>query len=171
MAFIGIVAEKKEQSDIEKNLKTYFEKYNQKHTLFSIQNGNIENIKNIKFETILICADTILEEKQEILKQMLQSTSYVIMNVDMVSNELLQESKAMVITYGFQTKATITMSSIDDENMILCIQREFTNINHISVEPQEISIDLNKLLGNKYSKMGSFVVKLLYESQKNKKTY
>jgi len=128
-------------------------------------------MKNIKFETILMCINTINSEKQEILKQMLQSTSYAIINADTVNNELLKESKAMVITYGFQAKATITMSSIDDENMILCIQRGFTNIHHISVEPQEISIHLNELLGNKYSKMGSFVVKLLYESQKNKKSF
>ena len=171
MAFIGIVAQKKEENDIEKNLKSYFEIYGQKHTIFPIQSDNIENMRNIKFETILICTDTICKEKQECLRQMIQSAAYVIVNADSVKTTILKETKAMIITYGFQAKATITMSSINDEDMILCIQREFVNINHINVEPQEISISLNKLLGNKYSKMGSFVLQLLYESQKNKKSY
>lgn len=171
MAFIGVVAQKKEESDIEKNLKSYFEIYGQKHIIFPIQSDNIENMKNIKFETILMYADTICKEKQECLRQIIQSVEYAIVNADLVKPTVLKETNAMIITYGFQAKATITMSSINDENMILCIQREFMNINHINIEPQEISMPLNELLGNKYVKMGSFVVQLLYESQKNKKNY
>lgn len=166
MAFIGIVAQKKDECEIEKNLKSYFEFHGQKHTIFPIQSDNIENMKNIKFETILMCADTICKGKQECLRQILQSVAFAIINVDEVKPTIFTDTKAMIITYGFQTKATITMSSINDENMILCIQREFVNINHINIEPQEISINLNQLLGNKYVKMGSFVVQLLYESQK-----
>lgn len=169
MAFIGIVAEKKEVCDIEKNLKNYFENLYKKHTIFFIQNSNIENIKNIKFDTILLCSNIICNEKMDLLKHVLKFTNYAIVNCDTVNLNLLKEAKAMLISYGFQTKATITMSSIDDENMILCIQRGFWNANNISIEPQEICIHLNELLGNKYSKMGSFIVNLLYLSQKNKK--
>ena len=164
MAFIGIVAEKKDACDIEKNLRNFFEKKGQKHNLLLIHNSNLENMKNIKFETVLIC--TNLKQKQEILNQILEQVSYVVVNADIVSLAKLQQTKAVIITFGFQTKATITLSSIDDENMILCIQREFVNIYHSNIESQEISLPLNELLGNKYSKMASSVMKLLYESQK-----
>ena len=117
MAFIGIVAEKKDACDIEKNLRNFFEKKGQKHNLLLIHNSNLENMKNIKFETVLICNN--LKQKQEILNQILEQVSYVVVNADIVSLAELQQTKAVIITFGFQTKATITLSSIDDENMIL----------------------------------------------------
>ena len=111
MAFIGIVAEKKDACDIEKNLRNFFEKKGQKHNLLLIHNSNLENMKNIKFETVLICNN--LKQKQEILNQILEQVSYVVVNADIVSLAKLQQTKAVIITFGFQTKATITLSSID----------------------------------------------------------
>ena len=166
MAFIGIIAEKKEICDIEKNLKNYFNNLGQKHTLIAIQNSNIENIKNIKFETLLISSNSIDKQKQKNLEQIISNASFVVLNTDTVNTNLIESAKQMVITYGFGVKTTVTMSSVDDEKIILCIQRGFENVNKVNIEPQEIIIKYNELLGNKYSKMGCHIIKLLYESQK-----
>ena len=45
-----------------------------------------------------------------------------------------------VITFGFNSKSTITASSVTDESILLCVQRNVVLINGNQMEPQEISI-------------------------------
>lgn len=58
-------------------------------------------------------------------------------------------SKAIVLTYGFDSKASITASSLklsQDISYNLCIQRGITALNLLEIEPMEIPIRL-KLMG------------------------
>ena len=45
-----------------------------------------------------------------------------------------------VITYGFNSKSTVTTSSVNEENLLLCIQRTILNINNKKIEPQEFCV-------------------------------
>ena len=163
MPFIGIVAKKADFTGIKRNFISNVQKV---YSLISIDNNNIDNIKNVKFETILICSNCINEDKNNILKYLLSKAKYILVNSDIVNLENLEKVSGIIITYGFKAKSTITMSSVSEETMVVCVQREFDNINGKTIEPQEICINATKLLGNKYCKMGSLALKILYESQK-----
>ena len=54
MACIGIVADKNSEQEIEKILLEKSKEYNNIFTIIIINEKSINNIKNIKFETILI---------------------------------------------------------------------------------------------------------------------
>ena len=53
MCFIGIIADKKEYNFIEKQVLE--QNKNDELKLININSKNISNMKNIKFETIVIC--------------------------------------------------------------------------------------------------------------------
>lgn len=52
---------------------------------------------------------------------------------------LLAENQAQLITYGFNTRANITASSVTDDGLQVCIQRAFLGMDGTEREPQEFS--------------------------------
>ncbi|MDR0405289.1 MAG: hypothetical protein LBH54_00695, partial [Clostridiales bacterium] len=61
---------------------------------------------------------------------------------DAESVSTLSNRKAYVITYGFNSKATITASSVNDSHMVLCLQRAIVDLRGNEIEPQEFSVAL-----------------------------
>lgn len=138
MPFIGIISEEHTENCIHKTIVEQL-KLNESSVLF-IKEKSIENIKNITFETIII---TRQFKKVEQLKKILEKATYLIINSDIESNlHLLENIKAAVVTYGFNSKASITASSVKDEEMMLCIQRAFENKEKKVIEPQEIKLPI-----------------------------
>lgn len=138
MSFIGIVSEENVENCIRRSLLEKLE-LRESSVLF-LKEKSIENVKNIKFETILLAREFKHPEK---LKTMLEDTPYLIINSDLEKNlELLENVKATVITYGFNSKATITASSVEEEEILLCIQRAIEDKNGNVIEPQEIKLPL-----------------------------
>lgn len=135
MPFIGIISDEKSENFIcpkvqkELNLSD--------SSVLYIKEKSIENIKNIKFETILLAREF---KKVDILKTMLKDTKYLIVNSDIESNlNILDNLELTVITYGFNSKATITASSVTDDEMLICVQRNIIDIKGKEIEPQEIN--------------------------------
>lgn len=143
MTFIGIITEQKKENYIKQVLVRYLD--GKKPVIF-IDEKNIDNIKNVKFETILILEhNDKLFQKEDILKQILENTNYLIINSDMKTNlEMLDNLNVNVITYGFNSKATITASSVTEENILLCVQRNIQTVKGETMESQEIKIGLDK---------------------------
>lgn len=59
----------------------------------------------------------------------------------------LNEYKSSVlclISCGFSHRSTITASSISDDGFTCCIQREFKNINGVSIPPQEFNVKVSR---------------------------
>ncbi len=138
MSFIGIVSEENVENCIRRSLLEKL-KLRESSVLF-LKEKSIENVKNIKFETILLAREF---KHTETLKQIIENTPYLIINSDLEKNlELLENVKATVITYGFNSKATITASSVEEDEILLCIQRAIEDKNGNIVEPQEIKIPL-----------------------------
>ena len=48
-----------------------------------------------------------------------------------------------LITYGINSKSTVTFSSIGEENAVVSLQRGFTNAQGKEIEPQEIIVPVN----------------------------
>ena len=159
MTCIGIVADKNSEKEIEKILLEKSKEYNNIFTIIIINEKSINNIKNIKFETILIYKNIIKSE--DIFKQILLNTKYLILNSDIEKPlKIVENIDITIITYGFNSKATITASSVNENEILLCIQRNILNLNKKLIEPQEINIYTKTQ--NKHIEMAVFCIMLLY---------
>ena len=68
---------------------------------------------------------------------------FIIINADIdFKNEEFDNKERYVISYGLNSKATVTASSIGDKQIVICIQRAIKDINNNEIEPQEIPIIL-----------------------------
>ena len=47
-------------------------------------------------------------------------------------------------TYGYNSKSDITISSIQDEQILICLQSTIINLQNIKIEPQEIKVNVNR---------------------------
>lgn len=138
MPFIGIISEENTENCIDRKIT---EKLGmQESSVLFIKEKSIENIKNIKFETVIITREF---KKVELLKKILQNCTYVIINSDIQNNlSLLENINATIVTYGFNSKATITASSVNEEEIMICVQRTLESKNKEKIEPQEIKMEI-----------------------------
>lgn len=140
MPFIGIISEETTENCIRREILDKLQ-LRESNVLF-IKEKSIENIKNIKFETIIIARKF---NKIEHLKKLLENTNYLIVNSDIENNfKILENMKTTVITYGFNSKSTITASSVGEEEILLCIQRMLKDKNGKEIDLQEVIIPINE---------------------------
>ena len=153
MFFIGIITNQKNETYIKKELSSI-----EKNIIF-INEKNINNIKNVKFETIII--DELIEKKLE-LRKIIENTKYLILNSDIeIDIELINDLKLTVITYGFNNKATFTVSSSEENSIIICLQRIIYSKNNDIIEPQEYKIEVPKNI-EKHTVIYICILKKLY---------
>lgn len=141
MFIIGIIASERQANQIRKEIKEDLE-----IELISINHKSIENIKNVKFEIIII-QDSLekLKEKQEHVKQILKRPQYLLLNTDLTINEdIFKDINSKILTYGLKQKSTVTVSSLEEKQVIISIQRTFKNIKGKMISQQEIPISLGK---------------------------
>lgn len=159
MPFIGIVSDEKSENYIRREIVDNL-KLRESSVLF-IKEKSIENIKNIKFETIIFARKF---KNMEILKKILSNASYLIINTDRIKNlEIVQNLKAKVLTFGFNSKAMITASSVTEEESLICVKQEIKGVKDNNIEPQEIKINSKE---DAESIMAVVSTLLLYEIKK-----
>ncbi len=147
MSFAGIVTNPKNEGYVKEMLSDIFPVEN----LQFISDKNIKNMHNIQFEILLI--DKEIKQKES-MKRVISNADYVILNSDLtLEQDILNDLNLTVITYGFHNKATISVSSIEENTIIVCLQRIIKTIQGNAIEPQEIeiirprNIEINCLLG------------------------
>lgn len=160
MSLIGIIAKKKDIKEIKNNLDIVYE-------VIEINNKSIENLKNIKFEQIIINKDLVLnKQEEEYIKKLINTTKYIIINADIniqILNKIEIDKPLKIITYGFNSKSTISISSVKEDYIILSIQREIEKLNNEKIENQEKKIELIKGENNNiYIKIIKFIIKELH---------
>lgn len=156
MSFIGIITNPKNEEYIKKILN---KKINISQTIF-ITDKNIENIKNIRFETIVI--DSVVKDIKN-LKFIISNAKCIILNSDLVINlELLDNLNLVVISYGFNNKSTFTVSSVSDSNIIICLQRIICDIFEEVYEPQEFEIEIDENV-DVYAVICSGIILIIYQ--------
>ena len=80
------------------------------------------------------------------LIQSLTNEDFLIINTDEVDIfATLERNCAKVITYGFNSRACITASSVTDDSLQLCIQRAFVDWTGKVRSPQEFSASVTSL--------------------------
>lgn len=162
MFFVGIMAENREFEII----KTEAEKRitNTKLNLIQIKSHNIENMQNIKFDSIIIHQElSKLREKLYYLEKIMHSAQYVILNMDLNENmDILEGKKGMVITYGLNQKSTVSVSSITEDIILIALQRNVYNRKNKMIEVGEKKVAVQD--GNKkiYEELILFILDIIY---------
>ena len=159
MFFVGIITNQKNEAYIKKELlKIGIEK-----NVIFINEKNITNVKNVKFETLII--DDKVENKTQ-LRKIIEGAKYIILNSDIpIDLELMDNLNLTVITYGFNNKATFTVSSIEENNIIICLQRIIYNKNNEVVEPQEFKLEVPENV-EKHIAIFVYIINILYSKIK-----
>ncbi|MCI8587372.1 MAG: hypothetical protein HFJ49_02020, partial [Clostridia bacterium] len=108
MSFIGIIASEKQVNEIKKIILK--QDKDRQLQIIAINSKSIENILNIKFETIIIM-DSVEKLYNEIenIRKVISKSEYLIINSDLeIKSEILENIKTKTITYGLKQKSTIT---------------------------------------------------------------
>lgn len=144
MSFIGIVSNNKSFELLKE--KILQNENDLKLSLIHINLKSIENIKNIKFETIIINDDLKKFENQEkVIEQICSEAKYIIINTDInFTSNILAQNQEKVITFGLNTKATVTISSITENGILICLQKNITNIKNKVLEVEEKRVKILK---------------------------
>ncbi len=134
MSFIGIVASKKCFETIKKYVTENIK--DEAINFIQINLRSIENIKNIKFDSIVI-EDSIekFKNNKETLDKICKNTKYVIINTD--KNPKENNKSSNVITYGLNQNAMITISSISDTDILVYCQKNLRNKEQSILEIEE----------------------------------
>lgn len=144
MSFIGVVASKKCFENIKKKMAEELKE--ETINLLHINLRSIENVKNIKFETIIV-EDNLekFQNHKEILKKMLEKAQYVLINTD--RNKEIQKEPNQ-ITYGLNQKADVTVSSISETDILVYWQKSLQDKegNKVEIEERRIKKEERQLL-------------------------
>ena len=144
MPFIAIIAKENDSNFIKNSIVK-----NAKNSLFEIINineKNIVNMKNIKFDIVIIDEriDNFLE-RSNYISNIINSCKYVIINSDIVEKfEFVNSSVVSMITYGLNKKADFTISSVNDSTVLVCLQKPIRKNNNEILEEQEFDIIIKK---------------------------
>lgn len=160
MSFIGILTDLKNETYTRNALKKDFS--SQHDQVIFINHKNIQNIKNIRFESILLDAEDCIDVG--ILERIVMNSKNLIIHADnkSVMNKL-NNTNLQVITFGFNPKSTVTISSVTEDCILMCIQRKIQSMSGEIIEPQEIKIDIKRnenIMAN--TVIGIQIVRLIY---------
>ncbi len=140
MTFIGVISDNKIFENINIHLKS------DKLKLIHINKKSIGNIKNIRFETIII--DSNLEnfkQEENIIEQLCLNAKYLVINTDInFKFNISNNNKINIITYGLNQKATVTVSSITDTDVLIYLQRNIKTVTNKMVEVGEKRIKIDE---------------------------
>lgn len=172
MPFIGIIAKENDCNYI-KNEITKLSKKN-RFEIINLNKKSIENVKNIKFDTLII--NEKIEEffkNSKYLEEIIEKSNYIIINSDIITNLTpINNNKAQVITYGLNSKASLTISSVNEDSVLICIQRAIKSVYNKIIEEQEINVKLeNNNINRIYNILPIVIILEIYGEilQKNKK--
>ena len=166
MHFIGIFSNHSEYEMIKQNI---IKIVNRKDLEWiHINSKNIENMKNIVFETIVLChEEEINDEQKNILNKLCSNCMFIVVNADVFCNIKIKSNKKInCISYGLNQKSTITISSIQEDKAILSIQRNINNLEQKSIEMGEMEIDVKKYKSSQIENiLAIFTIYLIYSKR------
>lgn len=164
------------------NLSQYVETLSQNGTEILIILISYEDVKkgfynNIMFDIVIhwVIRQYDLQERdldkldtiEKSIFSRLKNKSYLVINIDDTDNiDKIDGIKTCIINYGFNSKATLTASSIDDNSnkLLICQQRAIKSYKGSILEPQEFSINLKKYnVQNVYNALAAIAVALLFQ--------
>lgn len=142
MSLIGILTQNQNKAYLKEELKK-----RKLEDVFFLTESTAQNMRNVKFDTFLLGKK--ITKEHETIREIAKGTDYFILNSDVKENlPLLENLDLKIITYGYNQKASITTSSVEEENVIVCLQRGIKNIYQEEIEPQEIEMKMDESANN-----------------------
>lgn len=159
MLLIGIIAKKKDVQSIKKELQ------GKDIEIIEITTKSIQNMKNVKFEEIIFMQNIKLrEDEYKYMNEIISKSKYLIINGDIeidILKNIKGQQKIKLVTFGFNTNATISISSINDEKMMVYFQSDIEKENGEILERQEKQI-INKIPKKIYNNFIVFIINELH---------
>ena len=91
--------------------------------------GKNANLKNIKFDEIIYNKDiNLTEEEYKFMREIINKTKYILINSD-EKIKIPENILIKIITFGFNSKSTIMISSVKENYIIISVQREIEKLN------------------------------------------
>ena len=168
MAFIGIMGEKQRYEFIKNKIQQDMNKNN--ISIININKKSINNLQNVKFDAIvLLNSINIMMDEIKAVNNICKNVNYFIINTDLETKKNpFSNIKTNIITFGLNQKATVTFSSIQDENALISVQREFKNINNNIIEQGEYNYKMNKVdRTNLHGILTFFIIKNVFYNKNN----
>ena len=162
MSFIGVVCEEKNFDIIKKILKKSKNKNDYK--LININRKSLKNLKNVKFEVIVFLEYfNNFELETEEFKEICESANYLVVNSDLdYPNNIGGNIETNIISFGLNHLATVTVSSVTDENVLISIQRSFNNLKGNTIEVGEYNNFIESLFRNHiYEILTCFIISII----------
>lgn len=101
---------------------------------------------NIDFDIIYIFNLKNVLPYLDKIRKLIGDAKYLILNTDLDENlRKLKNIKSNVITYGYKNKSTITVSSVNEEYIIIYVQRSIIDFYNNIIEPKEIKIYIDNI--------------------------
>ena len=166
MSFIGIISDNKTFENVKLNLLKNIK--NKKLNIININLKSIENIKNIKFEIIIIEANIEkFNNYMNTIKILCENAKYIIVNTDLnVDTSLLQNYNKNIITYGLNHKAIVTISSVTETDILICLQKNIKDIDQNIIEVQEKRLNKKENCNLKiYEILIIYIITLIYKEE------
>ena len=166
MHFIGIFSNYLEYEIIKQNIAKIVNRKDLE--LIHIHSKNIENMKNIVFETMVLCRqENINDEQKNILNKICSNCMFIVVNADVFcKTKMICNKKANCISYGLNQKSTITISSVQEDKAILSIQRNINNLEQKMIEMGEMEIDVKQYKPNQIENiLAIFTIYLIYSKE------
>ena len=152
MFFIGILTDK----NSENNIKSFFkDKLNNNEMIF-LNGSNLENFRNVKFDSLVI--NNKVEDKY-LLNKIIDKSRYVLYNSDIEGNSKPYNGASKFISYGYSSKANVTISSVTDDNYLLYMQ----GFNNDLFDMQEVKFEKKQKNINVYDGMIVTIINLIYK--------
>ncbi|MBP3502074.1 MAG: hypothetical protein J6K42_01125 [Clostridia bacterium] len=160
MFFIGIITDKNSENNIKNIMK---DKLKENEIIF-LNNENLGNFRNVKFDSIVVNENI---DDGYVLDKILKKSKYILWNSDIhCKSDKIQSICSNVITYGYNSKATVTISSATEENYMIFIQENIYGNNKLA-DMQEIKFEKNKKNINAYDGMIITIIDLIYGIKDN----
>lgn len=158
MVFVGVICYEKDFKNIKSHL---YSKCNDIECIF-VQDSNIVNLQNIKFDCFIIHEQMPILKNIGALEKIFKGLKYLVVNSDKNTKlNILNGNRVNVITYGLNHKCTVTASSIQEDTVMIALQREILNKYGKVYEISEKKIEVEKDL-DIYSYMLIFIIEVLY---------
>jgi hypothetical protein len=165
MSFIGIVSNSKNFELLKSRILNSIDNMSDL-SIININKESIDNVKNIKFETLVICNDiSIWGDKRESLKSIGLNSKYVVVNTD--CNDDFNNAGENIITYGLNRNADITTSSVKEDKVLVAIQKEIKDVNGKTIDVGESKIYKKEKI-NLQNMLALYVIYTIYGEKKPK---
>lgn len=158
MFFIGIITDKNSENNIKSIMKSKFKENNE---IIFLNKENMSNFRNVKFDSVVL-NDKFDDEYT--LEKILEKSKYILINTDIhYKSDKIKNICSNIITYGYNSKATVTISSATEDNYMIFIQKNICK-NDVLEEIQEIKFEKSRNNINAYDGMIITIMNLIYNS-------